>query len=197
MTPTRTNDTAGSQNPTLGLAISRRPGDKEQAMKRVVLIFLLLLVCIGCDQGSKYTAKRLLEGKPTLSYMGDVFRLIYTENRGAFLGLGAGVPVKMRFTILVVMVSVFLIGFLLFIIRNKNLGLLTIVASTFVIGGGLGNLIDRIIHKGSVIDFMNLGLGPVRTGIFNIADVAIMAGGITLAAHLAKATQNKANSTDS
>jgi signal peptidase II len=43
------------------------------------------------------------------------------------------------------------------------------------LAGGLSNLIDRIT-LGSVIDFMNVGVGPVRTGIFNVADVAIMAG---------------------
>jgi signal peptidase II len=45
-----------------------------------------------------------------------------------------------------------------------------------VAAGGAGNLVDRIVRDGRVIDFMNLGLGPVRTGIFNMADVQIMAG---------------------
>lgn len=45
----------------------------------------------------------------------------------------------------------------------------------FVIGGGIGNLADRIIH-GSVTDFLHLDLGVLQTGIFNFADVSIMAG---------------------
>jgi signal peptidase II len=49
-----------------------------------------------------------------------------------------------------------------------------------VAGGGLGNLVDRFRLRGYVIDFMNLGLGPVRTGVFNVADVAIVAGVILL-----------------
>ena len=43
------------------------------------------------------------------------------------------------------------------------------------LAGGLSNLVDRIA-MGSVIDFLNIGIGPIRTGIFNVADVAIMAG---------------------
>jgi signal peptidase II len=165
----------------------------EPVMKRVAIVCLLLIVCIGCDQSTKYTAKRLLAGKQTLSYFGDVFRLSYTENRGAFLGLGAEMPEELHFSILVMLVLVFLFGFLIFIIRSKKLGPLTILSSTLIIGGGLGNLIDRIINKGSVIDFMNLGIGPIRTGIFNVADVAIMVGGITLAVLFVKPPPNKAN----
>ena len=45
-----------------------------------------------------------------------------------------------------------------------------------MLAGGIGNLIDRVFHGGLVIDFLNMGIGPVRTGIFNVADMAIMAG---------------------
>ena len=45
-----------------------------------------------------------------------------------------------------------------------------------VVGGGLSNLIDRLLNEGRVVDFMQLGIGPLRTGVFNVADVAIMGG---------------------
>lgn len=51
-----------------------------------------------------------------------------------------------------------------------------------LLAGGLGNLIDRLAHDGLVIDFINLGVGPLRTGIFNVADVAITGGGLALLA---------------
>jgi len=44
------------------------------------------------------------------------------------------------------------------------------------IGGGASNLIDRLVYKGAVIDFLNIGIGNLRTGVFNVADVAIVAG---------------------
>jgi signal peptidase II len=56
----------------------------------------------------------------------------------------------------------------------------TTVALSLIAGGGLSNLIDRIAYGGYVIDFLNIGLGGLRTGIFNIADVAIMVGAISL-----------------
>lgn len=45
-----------------------------------------------------------------------------------------------------------------------------------ILAGGFGNLYDRAINDGRVVDFMLLQLGPLQTGIFNVADIAIMAG---------------------
>jgi len=47
-----------------------------------------------------------------------------------------------------------------------------------IVGGGLGNLIDRLFFGGKVTDFVSMGIGPLRTGIFNVADVAIMFGSL-------------------
>jgi signal peptidase II len=49
-----------------------------------------------------------------------------------------------------------------------------------VIGGGVSNLVDRLWYGGYVVDFLNVGIGPVRTGIFNFADVFIMVGVLLL-----------------
>ena len=51
----------------------------------------------------------------------------------------------------------------------------TLLGVALFVAGGTSNLLDRITY-GKVIDFMNVGLGPVRTGIFNVADIAIMLG---------------------
>ena len=144
--------------------------------KKILVLFILLFVCIGCDQSTKYTAKRFLEGKETLSYMGDLFRLSYTENSGAFLGLGAGMPENIRHTVFVILVSIFLLSFMLFVILGEKHKSFAVASSALIIGGGLSNLIDRILNQGAVIDFMNIGIGSLRTGIFNVADVAIVVG---------------------
>ena len=62
--------------------------------------------------------------------------------------------------------------------------MLTALSSTLIISGGLGNLIDRMVNQGAVIDFMNIGLGSIRTGVFNGADLAIMVGLLLLLAAL-------------
>lgn len=166
-------------------------------MKKSALLFILLLVCLGCDQGTKYTAKHFLEGRQTLNYMGDFFRLSYTENSGAFLSLGAGLPETIRLTLFVVLISVFLTGFLFLVISDSGLDLLTVSASALIIGGGLGNLMDRILNHGAVIDFMNIGIGSIRTGIFNVADLAILAGIFIFTVFYAKKRPNQAKATDS
>jgi signal peptidase II len=168
----------------------------EILMKKISILFLLLFGCVGCDQVTKYTAKHFLEGRQTLSYMGDIFRLSYAENAGAFLGMGADMPEKLRYVLLVVLVSIFLIGFLIIVIRSKKLNTLVVSSSALIIGGGLGNIIDRIINKGAVIDFMNIGIGQLRTGIFNVADLAIMAGSLIFAIFYAKKPHNHVNTAD-
>jgi len=50
----------------------------------------------------------------------------------------------------------------------------------FIAGGGISNIYDRMFNNGHVIDFMNAGIGPVRTGIFNVADMAITGGIIVM-----------------
>jgi signal peptidase II len=55
------------------------------------------------------------------------------------------------------------------------------LGAALVAAGGLGNLWDRLVAGGLVIDFLNLGIGPLRTGIFNVADLAIVAGVVLLA----------------
>ena len=80
---------------------------------------------------------------------------------------------------------------------SKKLNSLAVSSSVLIIGGGLGNLIDRITNKGSVIDFMNIGIGSIRTGIFNVADLTIMAGVLMLAVFYAKKPYNRANPADS
>lgn len=171
-------------------------GIEEILMKKLSILFFLLFVCVGCDQGTKYAAKHFLEGRQTLSYMGDIFRLSYTENSGAFLSLGAGLPENIRQALFVVLVSIFLFGFLFFVIRNNELNLLAVSSSALIIGGGLGNLMDRIINQGAVIDFMNVGIGPIRTGVFNVADLAILAGIFIFAAFYAKKRHIQAKAAD-
>ena len=119
-------------------------------------------------------------------------RFEYAENPGGFLSFGAGWSPETRFWIFTVIVSVMLLGILIFALRISNqTPLLTVIAVALVMGGGLSNLIDRILNEGRVVDFIQVGIGVLRTGVFNIADMAIMTGlGLILLANL----QNSASS---
>lgn len=145
-------------------------------MKRWPVILFLLVITTACDQGTKYLAQEHLIGKGRISMAGDVFRLQYSENTGAFLSMGSELPEPTRKIIFTVLVAVILGGFLVYLLRSKELNRMSVIAGGLMVGGGVGNLIDRIFNNGAVVDFLNLGIGSLRTGIFNIADMAIMAG---------------------
>jgi signal peptidase II len=152
--------------------------------KRIGVRLLLLIAIgatIGCDRVTKHMAATTLSGEPRQSFLGDTFRLEYAENTGAFLSLGADWPPRIRNAVFGTGNALLLcaLAVLAMKVRWPTPALVGIV---LFIAGGASNVLDRIT-SGKVIDFMNVGLGPVRTGIFNVADVAIMFGaGIVLVA---------------
>lgn len=146
------------------------------------LKYLLGMVCaiVILDQGSKYMAIQILEGKETISLLQDSLRFLLAENRGGFLSLGASLPEGLRNTIFLLLSSVFLMVFCIFTLFDKTSTFGVLIASSMIVGGGVGNLIDRAFRNGAVIDFVNVGIGNLRTGIFNVADMAVLFGCIFL-----------------
>jgi len=144
--------------------------------KRLMILSSISLLCIGCDQGTKILATAYLPRHEIYSYFHDVFRLGYVENVGAFLGLGNTLPDTYRFWLFVVVVGLLLGGLLIYLISSNKQNLSSYVGLSLVFSGGLSNFYDRATHNGAVVDFLNIGIGSLRTGIFNIADVAIMLG---------------------
>lgn len=143
---------------------------------RILLVLFTVMSCVGCDQTTKAVAKSYLHQTQVLSFADDTVRLYYTENRGAFLSLGAALGPESRTLIFTVAVAgglALLFGYLLL---SSSLSALRVTALALIGAGGLSNLIDRLLHSGAVIDFLNVGVGALRTGIFNVADVAITAG---------------------
>jgi len=147
-----------------------------ETIKRAVVILFVLLSCAGCDQMTKNIARQSLPGKEPIKMFNDTFRLQYAENPGAFLSLGANIPENMRYWLLTILTGVFLVALLTYLIKSRNINKRNTIALSAILGGGFGNLIDRIFNDGRVIDFLNLGIGPFRTGIFNVADIAITLG---------------------
>lgn len=123
-------------------------------------------------------ARQGLAESGAIRFCHDFFRLQYTENTGGFLSLGANIPEKARHLTFTVFVGVFLSGLLVFLVWSKEITTGRVITLALVLGGGFGNLIDRVCHAGRVIDFMNLGIGSLRTGVFNVADVAILVGAV-------------------
>ena len=148
--------------------------------RRLVLVSVLLL-CAGCDRAAKWAAVALLEPGGARSFAGETVRFEIAYNAGAFLGLGAALPPAWRTLVLVGVVPLGFAIALGLVVRAGVGPRRVAVAIGLLAGGGLGNWIDRVLHGGLVTDFVSLGVGPLRTGIFNVADVAIVAGALLLA----------------
>ena len=159
-------------------------------MKRWLFVMPLLLMTVSCDQTSKRLAAELFEGLGPTPYMGGSIELLYAENSGAFLGLGARLADTTRFWLFTVGVSALLILFLYKLHRAATK--MELMGWSLIVGGGLGNLIDRLMHDGRVIDFLRVGVGDVRTGIFNVADAAIVAGLVALLVSALRSTPSDA-----
>ncbi len=148
---------------------------------KTILFCLISFTLISCDQVTKGLAKTHLMNQEPTSYFHDTFRLEYVENTGAALSLGANLPQPYNFVLLsIIPLLVLLALFVYTIINIKEFNAIRILAFALVFAGGMGNIIDRIVHDRHVTDFMNLGIQNIRTGIFNVADICITAGVIGL-----------------
>lgn len=150
----------------------------QTTRERFLWLSLVLSTSIGCDQTTKRIAEQNLEN--THSFLFDTVRFQFIKNSGAFLGFGADFSPTVKAWLFLAFPIVFLLAASVFMVLSSKLLHYHRILIALMISGGIGNLIDRALLSGHVTDFINLGIGPVRTGIFNIADVAIMIGAFGL-----------------
>jgi len=165
---------------------------KEIKKKTTKFILLLLLVAlnVGCDQFSKIIVRQKVDYNENISLIKDHLTLTKVENTGAFLSMGDELPDAVRFITLSLLPIIVLSFGLYYLFTQKNLPILMQLGMCFLIGGGIGNIYDRI-KFGSVTDFLHIDFGLFSTGVFNFADVSIMTGiGLLLIQSL---TQNRAS----
>jgi signal peptidase II len=142
---------------------------------RLAIVGSLVIPCVACDQATKVIATRVLEAGP-IEFFGGFVRFRLVHNTGAFLSLGEHLPEWVRDALFQGVVPLLLAIAMIVLIRSMAPTRAAIVGVSLILGGGLGNLIDRILHEGGVVDFVSIGFSGLRTGIFNVADVAIIAG---------------------
>jgi signal peptidase II len=147
---------------------------------------------VALDQGTKALAAAFLPPRGRVSLIGDLAILVFTRNRGAFLSLGSGLPPPLRAVFLVVL-PLAALGFFAWAFLFRGLSPRgrqpgrggrprgrERAALVLIVAGGLGNLVDRILY-GEVRDFLNFGIGRLRTGIMNLADLYILAALVIVA----------------
>ena len=154
----------------------------SRAKRASLLIFLLTSIgCLGCDQLTKEIARARLGGRAPISLAFGTVELALTENPGAFMSVGATWPEGVRSALFLVVVPAILGILCVMLLCQPGLSISDGIALALVVGGGAGNWLDRLLRDGSVTDFVRLGIGTVHTGIFNVADVAVIFGVAVLA----------------
>ncbi len=146
---------------------------------KIIFILSLVLLNVGCDQISKRVIRQAIEPYERIAVFKDNFVLTKVENTGAAYNLGSSLSPTLKIILLQILPIFILLLLLRQILIKKNYSIETIIGFAFIIGGGIGNLFDRIVY-GSVTDFLILDLGIIKTEIFNLADVSIMLGSILI-----------------
>ncbi len=144
-------------------------------LKKTLLILLLLSVNIGCDQIAKSIVRRNVEFNQQTEVIKGFITLTRVENTGAFLSMGDNLP-RFGYLTMMIILPLLVLGYALYyLFTSENLSRLMTLSMCLFIGGGFGNIFDRIIY-GSVTDFLLFDFVLFRTGIVNLADISITTG---------------------
>lgn len=142
---------------------------------RTILILLVLSLNIGCDQVSKSMVRAKVRPYERIGFLYNHITLQHVENTGAFLSMGDNLSGVLRMLLLNILPLIAVIAGLVYILTRPDMNSIPLLGIIMIIGGGFGNIYDRIA-RGSVTDFFHINFVIFQTGIFNIADMSIMAG---------------------
>jgi len=130
------------------------------------------VIIIIIDQLTKLLTKQFMQEKESISVIGDILRLTYIKNPGMAFGIQIGG--KLFYTIFASIACVIILVYF-FRLRPENFWARFALVS--ILGGALGNLIDRFIYS-EVVDFIDVRI--IRWPVFNFADIAVSVGMIIL-----------------
>jgi len=142
---------------------------------RIGMVLALILLMLGADQASKYMVRHRVAPEQQITVIKNVVLLTRVENTGAFLSMGDNIPRPVYKIIMILIPLAVLIFLIVYLIRTTAISNLSFAGMCLIAGGGLGNVIDRIIY-GSVTDFLFFNFGLFHTGIVNVADIFLTAG---------------------
>jgi signal peptidase II len=151
----------------------------ERQKWQIIMSLGIFLFNYFLDRVTKHFAVVYIKGNEAKSFLNNFFMLQYAENTGAFLSLGKNWNVYIKYAVLLIIpIIICIIGLLYLMFKEtKNYRIIT---GACIMGGGIGNLIDRLFNDFTVIDFMNFGIGNIRTGILNTADLSVTFGVLIL-----------------
>ena len=159
---------------------------------RVYIIIALIASIVVLDQITKFIVKKLMNLRDSIGIIGDFFQFTYIENPGMAFGLQ--MENKILFTILSIGAAIVIF---IYLYRMRNEKMMLVIALSFIMGGAIGNLIDRLFY-GRVVDFLDFeffdisipefsflfidfpGFELTRWPIFNLADTSVSIGMIII-----------------
>ena len=162
-----------------------RTNDDEDASP--VLFWIVTAIVLVADQWTKHLVSSRMWRGQSLEVLGSFFRLTYVHNDGAAFGLDLGG--RWSFVAVTILVA----AFILFYYWRAERGSIARWALALILGGALGNLVDRV-RIGEVVDFLHLSAFGFSWPIFNVADIGVSVGVGLLALHLFRKDQREARS---
>jgi len=158
--------------------------------KYILIAVLTFAINYSLDLITKHLAGIYFKNSSPLYFFYNTVMIVYTENTGAFLGMGADWPPAAKYLALIIIPMILCFyGLYYCLFKEKQTMKLILIVS--IIAGGLGNLIDRLVNNFTVIDFLNFGIGPVRTGILNVADLSVTFGVVLFLIYESRLNSNK------
>lgn len=140
-------------------------------MKKIIPISLFIIIL---DQIVKMIISSKMLVNSSITIIKNFFNITYVKNIGAAFSILSGSRILL---IMIALIAIYIIYKLL--VKNKNLNKINIINYSLLIGGIIGNLIDRII-RGYVVDYLDFTIFNYNFPIFNIADICIVISCILL-----------------
>lgn len=138
-----------------------------------MLYIFIIVILITVDQWSKYLTELYLKPIETLPLIKNVFHLTYARNTGAAFSILQGKQI-----FLMILTSIVIVMLIFYLVKNYRKGnILLNLSLTFIIGGAIGNLIDRV-RLNYVVDLFDFRL--INFPVFNSADIFVVLGTILL-----------------
>jgi len=155
-----------------------KTGLQNMKIKKYLWIIIVVGILVVIDQVIKFCVAAYWGNTDTV-LINNVLNITYMQNNGIALGIIFGIGISSRILLILLNVIVIMLIINFVISRKEQLDIQILASLSLILGGGIGNLIDRIV-RGYVIDYINV-LPKMNLPIFNFADICVDLGVVVLA----------------
>ena len=147
------------------------------------LVLLIAAVALLLDQATKWYVRHTVGLYESIAIIDSLFHITYVRNSGGAFSLFAGSSQAVRLPFFLVVSVVAIVVLLYFVSKVEPRQRLLLFALGAILGGALGNFVDRIIFSGEVTDFLDFHWHGYHWPAFNVADSCISTGMVILLLH--------------